>query len=82
MVDDKKMLVKKIYEIVLRLEQWKDDQDQNVKQSWEKDWKELNIILRNHEKRIGKLEKWQAMSVGIAIACSTFLAIMIKVIKF
>ena len=82
MVDDKKMLVKKIYEIVLRLEQWKDDQDQNVKQFWEKDWKELNIILRNHEKRIGKLEKWQAMSVGIAIACSTFLAIMIKVIKF
>jgi len=82
MADDNEILIKKIYEIVFRLEQWKDDQEVNIKQFWEKDWKELKCIISNHENRIGKLEKWQATSVGIAIACSTFLAILIKVIKF
>jgi len=82
MTDNENVLLKKVYEIVFRLEQWKDDQETSVRQFWEKDWKELKNILNNHDRRIGKLEKWQAMSVGIAIACSTFLAILIKVIKF
>jgi len=82
MADDNEILIKKIYEIVLRLEQWKDDQEVNIKQFWEKDWKELKCIINNPENKISKLEKWQATSVGIAIACSTFLAILIKVIKF
>jgi len=82
MTDNENTLLRKIYEIVFRLEQWKDDQEISIRQFWEKDWKELRKILENHERRIGKLERWQAMSVGIAIACSTFLAILIRVIKF
>ena len=81
MSEDEKIMLKKIYEIVFRLEQWKDDHDKNLKQFWEKDWKELRAILTNHEKRIGKLERWQAMSVGIAITCSTLLTILIKIIE-
>jgi len=82
MTDNENALLKKIYEVVFRLEQWKDDQETSIRQFWEKDWKELKDILKNHENRIVKIEKWQAMSVGIAIACSTFLAILIKIIKF
>lgn len=81
MLEDEKILLKKIYEIIIRLEQWKDDHDAELLQFWNRDWKELKEILNNHEKRIGKLEKWQAMSVGIAITCSTLLALLIKVIK-
>ena len=81
MPDNERLMLKNIYEIVLRLEQWKDDHEAGLRQFWEKDWKELKEILGNHEKRIGKLEKWQATSVGIAIACSTLLGILIKVIK-
>lgn len=82
MTKNENELLKKIYEIVFRLEQWKDDQETSIRHFWEKDWKELKDILNNHDKRIGKLERWQAMSVGIAIACSTFLAILIRIIKF
>jgi len=82
MTDNENALLKKVYEVVFRLEQWKDDQETSIKQFWEKDWKELKNMLNNHDQRIGKLEKWQAMSVGIAIACSTFLAILIRIIKF
>ncbi len=81
MSGDEKIMLKNIYEIVLRLEQWKDDHEAGLRQFWEKDWKELKEVLNNHEKRIGKLERWQAMSVGIAITCSTLLAILIRVIK-
>ena len=82
MTENENTLLKKVYEIVFRLEQWKDDQETSIRQFWEKDWKELKDMLDNHNKRIGKLERWQAMSVGIAIACSTFLAILIRIIKF
>ena len=82
MTDNENALLKKIYEIVCRLEQWKDDQETSIKQFWEKDWKELMNMLNNHDRRIRKLERWQAMSVGIAITCSTFLAFLIKMIKF
>ena len=74
-------ILKKIYEIVFRFDQWKDDHEKNTKQFWDKDWKELKIILQNHEKRLNKLERWQAMSVGIAITCSTLLAIIIRMWK-
>ena len=74
-------ILKQIYEIVFRFDQWKDDQEKNTKQFWDKDWKELKIILQYHEKRLNKLKRWQAMSVGIAITCSTLLAIIIRLWK-
>jgi hypothetical protein len=81
MTESEKILIRKTYEIVLRLEQWKDDQEKSMNQFWEKDWKELKYVLKNHDKRIGKIEKWQAMSIGVAITCSTILALIIKIVN-